>query len=70
MFNKDPKKINSSDSGIDFSKSEMISKYFKKHNSQLYSETTPGPVIGEELIFLGSLLNIYWFVLTGISKYL
>ena len=50
MFNKDPKKINSSDSGIDFSKSEMISKYFKKHNSQLYSETTPGPVIGEELI--------------------
>ena len=50
MFNKDPKKINSNDSGIDFSKSEMISKYFKKHNSQLYSETTPGPVIGEELI--------------------
>ena len=50
MFNKDPKKINSNDSGIDFSKSEMISKYFKKHNSQLYSATTPGPVIGEELI--------------------
>ena len=29
MFNKDPKKINSNDSGIDFSKSEMISNYFK-----------------------------------------
>ena len=50
MFNKDPKKINSNDSGIDFSKSEKISKYFKKHNTQLYSESTPGPVIGEELI--------------------
>ena len=50
MFNKDPKKINSNDSGIDFSKSEKISEYFKNHNTQLFSEITPGPVVGEELI--------------------
>ena len=50
MFNKDPKKINSNDSGIDFSKSEKISEYFKNHNTELFSETTPGPVIEEELI--------------------
>ena len=50
MFNKDPKKINSNDSGIDFSKSEKISEYFKNYNTQLYSEIIPGPVVGEELI--------------------
>ena len=50
MFNKDPKKINSNDSGIDFSKSKKISEYFKNHNTQLYSEITPGPVVGEDLI--------------------
>ena len=50
MSNNDPKKINSNDSGIDFSKSEKISEYFKNHNTQLYSEITPGPVVGEELI--------------------
>ncbi len=50
MFNKEPKKINSNDSGIDFSKSQKISEYFKNNNTQLFSETTPGPVIGEELI--------------------
>ena len=50
MFNKDPKKINSNDSGIDFSKSEKISEYFKNYNTQLYNEIIPGPVVGEELI--------------------
>ena len=50
MFNKDPKKINSNDSGIDFSKSQKISEYFKNHNTEFFSETTPGPVIEEELI--------------------
>ena len=50
MFNRDPKKINSNDSGIDFSKSEKISEYFKNYNTQLYSEIIPGPVVGEELI--------------------
>ena len=50
MSNKEPQKINSNDSGIDFSKSEKISEYFKNHNTQLYSEITPGPVVGEELI--------------------
>ena len=50
MFNKDPKKINSNDSGIDFSKSEKINEYFKNYNTQLYSEIIPGPVVGEELI--------------------
>ena len=50
MFNKVPKKINSNDSGIDFSKSKKISEYFKNHNTQLYSEIIPGPVVGEELI--------------------
>ena len=50
MFNKEPQKINPNDSGIDFSKSEKIRKHFKNDKTQLYSETTPGPVIGEELI--------------------
>ena len=50
MFNKEPKKINSNDSGIDFSKSQKISEYFKNHNTEFLSETTPGPVIEEELI--------------------
>ena len=50
MFNRDPKKINSNDSGIDFSKSEKIGEYFKNYNTQPYSEITPGPVIGEELV--------------------
>ena len=50
MFNKEPQKINPNDSGIDFSKSEKIRKHFKNDKTQLCSETTPGPVIGEELI--------------------
>ena len=50
MFNKEPQKINPNDSGIDFSKSEKIRKYFKNEKTTLYSETTPGPVIGDELI--------------------
>ncbi len=50
MFNKEPQKINPNDSGIDFSKSEKIRKYFKNEKTNLYSETTPGPVIGDELI--------------------
>ena len=50
MFNKEPQKINPNDSGIDFSKSEKIRKYFKNEKNNLYSETTPGPVIGDELI--------------------
>ena len=50
MFNRDPEKINSNDSGIDFSKSEKINEYFKNYNKELYSEITPGPVVGEEFI--------------------
>jgi len=50
MFNREPQKINPNDSGIDFSKSEKIRKYFKTNKTQLYSETIPGPVVGEELI--------------------
>ena len=50
MLNKEPQKINPNDSGIDFSKSEKIRKYFKNNKTHLYEETTPGPVIGEELI--------------------
>ncbi len=49
MFNKEPQKINPNDSGIDFLKSEKIRKYFKNDKTHLYSETTPGPVIGDEL---------------------
>ncbi len=50
MLNKEPQKINPNDSGIDFSKSEKIRKYFKSDKTHLYEETIPGPVIGEELI--------------------
>ena len=50
MLNKEPQKINPNDSGIDFSKSEKIRKYFKNYKTHLYDETIPGPVIGEELI--------------------
>ena len=50
MLNKEPQKINPNDSGIDFSKSEKIRKYFKNDKNHLYEETIPGPVIGEELI--------------------
>ena len=50
MLNKEPQKINPNDSGIDFSKSEKIRKYFKNDKTHLYEETIPGPVIGEELI--------------------
>ena len=50
MFNKEPKKINPNDSGINFSKSEKIRKHFKKEKTRLYSEIMPGPVIGNELI--------------------
>ena len=50
MSYKEPQKINSNDSGIDFSKSEKIRKYFKNDKTRLYSETTPGPVVGDELI--------------------
>ncbi len=50
MLNKEPQKINSNDSGIDFSKSEKIRKYFKNKKTGLYVETIPGPVVGEELI--------------------
>ena len=50
MLNKEPQKINPNDSGIDFSKSEKIRKYFKNDKTHLYKETIPGPVIGEELI--------------------
>ena len=50
MLNKEPQKINPNDSGIDFSKSEKIRKYFKNDKNHLYKETIPGPVIGEELI--------------------
>ncbi len=49
MFNKEPQKINPNDSGIDFSKFEKIRKHFKNEKTSLYSETTPGPVIGDEL---------------------
>ena len=50
MLNKEPQKINPNDSGIDFSKSEKIRKYFKNYKTHLYDEIIPGPVIGEELI--------------------
>ena len=50
MLNKEPQKINPNDSGIDFSKSEKIRKYFKNDKNHFYKETIPGPVIGEELI--------------------
>ncbi|MDC3064908.1 hypothetical protein OA077_00045 [Acidimicrobiaceae bacterium] len=50
MFNKEPQKINPNDSGIDFSKSEKIGKYFKNEKTNLYSEITSGPVVGDELI--------------------
>tara|TARA_E500000178_G_C16656579_1_gene588749 strand:+ start:271 stop:552 length:282 start_codon:yes stop_codon:yes gene_type:complete len=50
MFNKEPKKINPNDSGINFSKSEKIRNHFKKEKTRLYSEIIPGPVIGNELI--------------------
>ena len=50
MFNKEPQKINSNDSGIDFSKSEKIRKHFKTNKTRLYGEIIPGPVVGEELI--------------------
>ena len=50
MLNKEPQKINPNDSGINFSKSEKIRKYFKNDKTHLYEETIPGPVIGEELI--------------------
>ena len=50
MFNKEPQKINSNDSGIDFSKSEKIRKHLKTNKTRLYSEIIPGPVVGEELI--------------------
>ena len=36
MFNKEPQKINPNDSGIDFSKSEMIRKHFKNEKNNLY----------------------------------
>jgi len=49
MFNKEPQKINSNDSGINFSKSEKIRKHFKNGKTKLYSETIPGPVVGDEL---------------------
>ena len=50
MFNKEPKKINPNDSGINFSKSEKIRNHFKKEKTRLYSEIIPVPVIGDELI--------------------
>ena len=50
MFNKEPQKINPNDSGIDFSKSEMIRKHFKNEKNNLYSEIISGPVVGDELI--------------------
>ena len=50
MFNKEPQKINPNDSGIDFSKSEMIRKHFKNEKTNFYSEIIPGPVVGDELI--------------------
>ena len=50
MFNKEPQKINPNDSGIDFSKSEKIRKYFKNEKTNLYNEIIPGPVVGDELI--------------------
>ena len=50
MSYKEPQKINSNDSGIDFSKSEKIRKYFNNNKTRFYSETIPGPVIGDVLI--------------------
>ena len=47
MVTKEPKKINSNDSGIDFSKSKKIENYIKQSSLTWLKDTTPGPVLGD-----------------------
>ena len=50
MVTKEPKKINSNDSGIDFSKSKKIENYIKQSSLTWLKDTTPGPVLGDVFV--------------------